>query len=571
MKPGFAPPAIFPGCTSSTSPPASLKLVGLWTEVEHPGPASVVVIPPAWAKTKESTSLLAQVLAASFDANLRHVVVLRIDYSNALGESDKDPEFREPGKETLGLTFSACVEDVRAAVDFAHHRLAEPPRATALVGMSFSGPLCLRAAVEELRVTTLVELMGASDIQDLVRTASGGIDYVANHRAGIQGDVQNVLGLLADTDRWSADGIRHRLVFLQYAQSDAAKLTVPILWVHGRYDAFVNVDRIRSILDCASGVDRKLVTVPCGHIPTKSNEAVISFVPVVRHLLGAVDVLDAVIAVPTPEQAERVTAAEWAAAPKSQLASPQNYWRDYMLGEEGGSLGFDVLAATGEYRELMSRQVELLVDDVAGELEVHDVGGGMGHSIPFLARIAPRPRSVVAYDLVPQVLELAARRAAELGMELVAQPWDAANEAPPASLHDARAVLMSLFLSCLPDALGFLCRVREVLADGARVVASSIRPDADLSGIYTRLIEDLAAGRVMPPAGTSAERYLRGVREYMSSAAWLLRLADEGTFRFYEADAFRRLFEEAGFEVERVEHTFGTPPRAVLLVAKRVG
>ncbi|MFN7954433.1 MAG: ATP-binding protein [bacterium] len=488
----------------------SRKLVGLWTEVEHPGPASVVVIPPAWAKTKESTSLLAQVLAASFDANLRHLAVLRLDYSNALGESDKDPEFREPGKETLGLTFSACVEDVRAAVDFAHHKLATPPRATALVGMSFSGPLCLRAAVEELRVTTLVELMGASDIQDLVRMASGGIDYVAKHRAGIHGDVQNVLGLLADTDRWSADGIRHRLVFLQDAQADAAKLTVPILWVHGVYDAFVNVNRIRSILDCAPTVERKLVTVPCGHIPTKSTEAVISFVPVIRHLLAAVDVLDPVIAVPTREQAERVTAAEWAAAPRSQLASPRDYWRGYMLGEEGGSLGFDVLAATREYRELMQRQVELLA--IGDDDWVHDVGGGMGHSIPFLARLPRRPRGVIAYDLVPQVLEQAARRAAALGVPFTAEEWDAACEPPPASLHAARAVLMSLFLSCLPDALGFLRRLHAVLPEGACVVASSIRPDADLSGVYTRFIEDIAAGVVAPPEGTTAGALARRAR-----------------------------------------------------------
>ena len=543
------------------------QLVGLWTEVRHPGPLTVVVIPPAWAKTKESTSLLAQTLAASFDANRRALAVLRLDYSNALGESHKDAEFRQAGKETLGLTFSACVEDICAAIDYAHRRGHPAPRATALIGMSFSGPLCLRAAALDSRVTTLVELMGASDIQDLVRMASGGIDYVAKYRAGIRSQVQNVLGLLADTDRWTADGIRHRLVFLQDAQADAARLSVPVLWVHGRFDAFVNVGRIRSILECAPTLDRRLVTVPCGHIPTKSTEAVLSYVPVLRHLLAQVDGPDAVIAVPTEEQAERVSKDEWARAPRTQLPSPRDYWRGYMLGEQGGSLGFDALAATREYRELMTKQVELLA--VAAGDVVHDIGGGMGHAIPFLARLPARPAGVVAYDLVPQVLVQAARRAAEQGMPLETVEWDAALDPVPARLGSARTVLMSLFLSCLADPQAFLRRLQERLPQGAWVVASSIRPDADLSGIYTRMIEEIGQGLVPPPEGVSSEDFLSGVREYMSSAAWLLRLADEGTFRFFEENGLRQLFASAGFSVEHVTTAFGTPPRAVVLAARK--
>lgn len=542
-------------------------LVGAWTEVRHPGPLTVVVIPPAWAKTKESTSLLAQTLAASFDANQRALAVLRLDYSNALGESYKDPEFRQAGKETLGLTFSACVEDIRAAIDYAHRRALPTPRSTVLIGMSFSGPLCLRAAVEDTRVTALVELMGASDIQDLVRMASGGIDYVAKYRAGIRSHVQNVLGLLADTDRWTADGVRNHLVFLQDAQADAARLTVPVLWVHGRFDAFVNVGRIRSILECAPTLDRRLVTVPCGHIPTKSAEAVISFVPIVRHLLAQVEVPDAVIGVPTEEQAERVAKGEWARAPRTHLASPRDYWRGYMLGEQGGSLGFDALAATREYRDMMTKQVELLAA-AAGDV-VHDIGGGMGHSIPFLARLPARPGGVVTYDLVPQVLAQAARRAEAQAMPVETVEWDAALEPVPARLGSARTVLMSLFLSCLPDPQAFLRRLHERLPTGAWVVASSIRPDADLSGIYTTLIDEIGQGLVPPPEGVSSEEFLGGVREYMSSAAWLLRLADEGTFRFFEEAGLRQLFRGAGFSVEHVTTAFGTPPRAVILAARK--
>jgi hypothetical protein len=128
---------------------------------------------------------------------------------------------------------------------------------------------------------------------------------------------------------------------------------------------------------------------------------------------------------------------------------------------------------------------------------------------------------------------------------------------------------MSLFLSCLPDPLAFLRRLHAALPSGAWLVASSIRPDADLSGIYTSLIEEIGQGLVPPPEGVSSDDFLSGVREYMSSAAWLLRLADEGTFRFFEENGLLQLFTTAGFSVEHVTTAFGTPPRAVILAARK--
>ncbi|MGA7123528.1 MAG: hypothetical protein WBY94_25720, partial [Polyangiaceae bacterium] len=153
------------------------KIVGLWTETSTSSPRKLVlVVPPAWAKTKESVSLLAQFFCATFDQSKRHVAVLRFDYTEALGESEKSAEFGTPGQETLGLTFSGCVDNIHAAVSYASSRC--PGAEIALIGMSFSGPLVLRAATENSAVGLLFELMGASDIQDLVRRASGGVDYV---------------------------------------------------------------------------------------------------------------------------------------------------------------------------------------------------------------------------------------------------------------------------------------------------------------------------------------------------------------------------------------------------------
>ncbi|MFO7560841.1 MAG: methyltransferase domain-containing protein [Desulfobacterales bacterium] len=543
-------------------------ITGLWTEVGHTGPSTVVIVPPAWAKTKESTGLLAQFLCNTFDANKRSIAVLRFDYSNALGESYKDPQFRQPGHETLGFTASACVEDIRAAVKYAVERLSPNPFSIVLVGMSYSGPICLRAAAEDKHIAKLIEFMGASDIQDLIRTSTGGIDYVSIYRAGIRSSVQNVLGLLSDTDYWNDDGIRSRLLLLQDAQVDAARLSIPILWIHGVYDAFVNENRIRSILDVAK-VEKYLIKVPYGHLPTKSADALLAFIPAIRFMLRDTGIKNPIFSVPSDEQIMEVFKQEWSRAPRVRLPSLQNFWREYMLGITDGSLGFDVLSMTSGYQELMELQVKLL--DVKQNEALHDLGGGMGHMLPYLARTS-NGNSVKAflYDLVPQLFDGAKRRAGKLGINLTTVEWDAEKPESLSQLSSSRVVLMSMFLSCLSNPSEFLRQLTKVLPSGARIVASSIRPDADISKEYVDLLENIRTGQVRAPDGYTQDRFRQAVRDYMNSAAWLLRLTDEGTFHLFDKEEFVQLFKNSGLKVLAAEMSFGTPHRAVVLKAEKL-
>jgi SAM-dependent methyltransferase len=537
------------------------QVVGLWTEtLSRSRERLVLIVPPAWAKTKESVSLLSQFFCATFDRSNRHVAVLRFDYTDALGESEKAPEFQTPGQETLGLTFSRCVENIHGAISYACSRC--PGAVIALIGMSFSGPLVLRAAVENPSVALLFQLMGASDNQELVRRASGGIDFVNRYRAGIRTGPQNVLGVLSDTDRWVADGLRSELLHLQSAQADAAKLNIPLLWIHGRHDAFVSEERIRSVMDFAGSSERRLVVLPCGHVPTKTAEALMSYVPIADYLLRRNGGSKPVFAAPSRDLAAQVARLEWHEAPRAGLPSPRQYWHDYMLGQSEISLGFDVLAMTREYHELMRLQCALL-EHKGGDV-VHDVGGGLGHSLLYLGS----GTAVHIYDLVPEALEAAKRRGATLGGIIEATEWDAENGSVPEALGNATHILMSLFLSCLADANKFLCRLSDHLRPGTRIVASTMRPDADLSGVYTGLLRDIAAGEVTA-GGYSQRELIDAVREYMNSAAWLLRLADEGTFRLFDEAEFRSLFEKAGFGVLAVHRTFGSPERALVLVGEK--
>ena len=544
-------------------------MAGLWTEVDHPGPKTLWIVPPAWGRTKESTSLLAQTLAATADAACRHTAVLRLDYGDTLGQSFRTDAPPEAGREALDLTVTGCVADIRTAVDYAFGRLDQEVDRAVIVGMSFSGPLCLRVAATDRRVTHLVQLMGASDVQDLVRTATGGLDFVARHRAGLRSGLQNVLGLLSNTDRWCSDGLDAELLQLRHAQRDAGDLRAELLWVHGEHDAFVNQARVRRTLLASGAPRRVLAHVPCGHVPTQTREAVLSYAPVLAFVHDTPDgppTHPQVVVLPHDDQIAAATTAEWAATRRERLASPRDYWRRYMEGESEDELGFDVLTLTREYGEMMALQAELLAAPAG--TRVHDVGGGLGHSVPHLSRQAGGPLEVHLYDLVPEILATAARRSSGTDTRVRPHVWDATQEVP-ASLSGATHVLMSLFLSVLPDPADTLRRVAAVLPDGATLVASSIRPDADLSLVYQRLLADVARGAVKPPAGHDAESLCEAIRAYICSAAHLLRLAEEGTFRLYEPDELASLVAAAGFEVDDLVPCFGRPARAVVVRATR--
>jgi len=409
--------------------------------------------------------------------------------------------------------------------------------------------------------------MGVSDLQDSIRTSTGGIDYVSIYRSGVRSGVQNLLGILSDIDRWNEDGMKSRLLLLQDAQADAQKLSVPIMWIHGNYDAFVNEKRVRSILSLVQG-EKYLVSVPYGHVPTKSEEAIRAFIPAIRFLFKANGSTNPVLAVPNDNKLAVNSKTEWDRAPRTRLASLQEFWRGYMLGTTEGSLGFDVLSMTRGYQEMMKLQVALL--DINSSETLHDLGGAMGHVLSYLADTAENtPPKVHFYDFVPQLVEISKKRAEILGIDVTTYHWDAESADRMDLFTSAKFLLMSMFLSCLQDPLGFLHRLARHLPAGARIVASTIRPDADLSTEYSDLFDDIATGQIEAPYGYEKKQFQQAVRDYLNSAAWLMRLTEEGTFHLFEEDEFVKLFEASGFTVNKVIKTFGAPPRAIVLEAEK--
>lgn len=99
---------------------------------------------------------------------------------------------------------------------------------------------------------------------------------------------------------------------------------------------------------------------------------------------------------------------------------------------------------------------------------------------------------------------------------------------------------------------------------------STFRPDVDMSRVYTRLIQKIEGDRsYQTPNGMAREDFLNAVRAFANSAAFLLQLEEEGSFRFFSREEFRNLLEQAGFKDILLSDSFGKPHQAYVAVCTK--
>ena len=340
--------------------------------------APVVVIPPAYGRRKESVGNLALTLVENFKRQQRDIVVLRFDGIRCIGESYKDPSCRFEAKEMINMTLSQGMEDLLTTLDF----ISDNPRfvATDVILVSFSLSSCMaRRAIladHKRRVAFWISAWGASDAQDAIRNATGGVDFIGNYQKGVSCGITNVLGHLIDNDRFCSDAIRSGMAFLEDAKRDMAKIDIPVTWLYGKFDDWINPVRIRDIMRVRAGGTREMLEIQTGHMPTTNEEAQETYELITRRIWRYLFLEDIETYRPPSSAAIKMRNAEWSRTPKSNIEDQEGYWEKYLLGQGPHEVGFDVMAETEEYRQFMKKQIELL-ELGAGEA-VGDMGSGTG-------------------------------------------------------------------------------------------------------------------------------------------------------------------------------------------------
>lgn len=385
--------------------------------------APVVIISPAHSKRKESTSGLALTLIENFRRRNRDMVVLRYDGIRNLGESYKDPDCRVQDREAYRMTMSQAVEDVFSTLNFVYDNPYFAPTKVILVSPSLQGVSGRRAVFldQGKRIHYWLGVFGAPSGQEVVRNACGGLDYIAQYATGHRAGGAKIMGVLVDTDHFCQDALDAGIFLMSDAKREVARVPIPITWISGEHDAWIDPSSVREFISAAGPGPREHIVLPTGHVPLNSTEALLVFSLVTRKIWQFLFSEDIEAVYPNLQEYVKVRRAEWARTPKHPLPDKRGYWQNYLLGDGDHRISYDVLSVTDEYIDFMRRQVALL--DVRREQRVCDMGCGTGNfAVEFLKTVGKRrsnrPASIVLVDFVPEALNQATAKIQQLQQKL---------------------------------------------------------------------------------------------------------------------------------------------------------
>ena len=554
-------------------PDRSGRLIRAFVESAGRGPDHIaVVIPPAWGRTKETLMPLAATLLASFKGARRPITVVRFDGINRRGESSRDHDCIAVGHEHDRFRFSQGVEDLVSVVNYLHRAPREAPSATVIVSFSAASIETRRVVAIDPRISGWVSVVGSADLQSMMKAISGGIDYALGAERGVKFGMQEILGVPVNMDIASADAIEHGLTYMADARLDMARIRVPITWIHGRHDAWMDARRVRDALAVGDTSRRKLVEVPTGHMLKSSREAFAVFQLIVREVsaMGTGGTIKPIV--PRLLEIERRRRAELRRLHHVSV-DLRSFWSDYLLGRDR-VIGFELMTLTTAYSAFMATQIRLL-QLKEGEYVI-DVGAGTGAFAHYLQGTGLRDslRLIAEVDFVRDGLRRArSRLLGTRNVAFVEANIDLAKDRRfgiPFDRGKSDAVIASLFLSYVEKPDLVLREILDVLRPGGRLVVSTLRRDADMSKLFTEGARELQAKWESELTAWSANiNFNSAVRGYMNEASRLLDLEEAGRFTFWDANELRSLLIEQGFEDVQVCESFGDPPQAIIAAARR--
>jgi ubiquinone/menaquinone biosynthesis C-methylase UbiE/pimeloyl-ACP methyl ester carboxylesterase len=543
-----------------------------------PRGAPAVVVPPAWGRTKETLLPLAATIVATFKRAHESVSIVRFDGIRRRGESHRDRDCLSPERENHRFTFSQAVHDIESTVDFLMQSPMFRPSTVILVTFSAASIEGRRAVARNSsgRIGGWISVVGAPDAQSLTRVISGGVDYFGGIERGIRFGVQDIQGLVVDMDNAGPDALANGLAFLEDARRDFAQIQVPVTWIHGRFDAWMSLDRVRDAISCGSTSGRKLIEVPTGHQLKDSRAALDVFRLIASEVSTMALGRELPPAFPELSELERRTKAERMRLPPRRV-DVRGFWKRYLLGGSG-NLGMEIVTASKQYRKFMDQQIESM--KIGSGERICDLGSGIG-ALPRRLLEAPkldRTLHVVEIDYIMDALKRArghcndSPRASELTTTFLEADlnFGGGRASIPLRTSSQDVVLASLLINYVLDPEYLLQEIYRVLRPGGRMVISSLRRDADISDICVTAVAELRGGRGREAFGFSGEAHLaEELRGFISEAGRLFDLAELGFFRFWDSDELQSMVKHAGFQDVRTSPVFGDPPQATMVSAIR--
>lgn len=379
--------------------------------------ATVIILPPAFGKKKETLAPLFSVLAANFSAAERDLVVIRYDGIDRPGESSQTVAGRARGYEMLDYRISQGQNDMQSVLDFVYdnpHFIAEKVVLVTFSMSALDGRKLISSEQNRDRIHFWISVMGVPSAQHTLTNIMGGMDILAHFQMGIPTGVSGILGHLVDMDRLAEDLVTNDYAFLTDARYDMARIALPVLWICGTYDKWVPAEEIHDIMSIASGEDRELLEIPTGHNLHTSDDAILAFKLITRAVFSRLFADNRSPVDPNREEMLRLIAYERERLDSTEMTDIGGYWRDYLIGQGSDSEGYDFYRNIKEFRSFLYREAALLGPRPGDRIA--DMGCGTGlfleALLQFLGRSwATRPEraqiEITAVDLVEEALEKA--------------------------------------------------------------------------------------------------------------------------------------------------------------------
>jgi len=130
------------------------------------------------------------------------------------------------------------------------------------------------------------------------------------------------------------------------------------------------------------------------------------------------------------------------------------------------------------------------------------------------------------------------------------------------------AICGSLFLSYLFAPEEAVKEFFRMLKPGGRLLISTMKPDSDISGIFTRYIEEQSSLDT-GSSDENREENLREARSMLNEAAALFSLEEDGWFRFFDEHELITMMRNAGLTNIRVIESLGEPAQATIITGEK--
>jgi len=131
-------------------------------------------------------------------------------------------------------------------------------------------------------------------------------------------------------------------------------------------------------------------------------------------------------------------------------------------------------------------------------------------------------------------------------------------------------IVASLFISYLYNPDDIIYEFYRMLKPGGRLLVSSMKPDSDVSLIFTDYIYKIKKFDMEDTEIKDQEMNLIAARAMLNEAASLFELEEDGYFKFYSEIELVSMFKNAGFENIKVMSSFGKPGQAVIITGEKL-